>query len=122
MQILSDETLLCEFFFYKPNSVHLLPIFKGSTVAAVWLPITRKTKPSTESDIPFILLCSREDTLLDDCSLLSDSSVVPGVASEESVRDDVVLVRSAEVTVRCHDGMPGAAGVEPTIGEGNCFL
>jgi len=46
--------------------------------------------------------------------------VVPGIS--ESVREDVVLVRSVEVTVRCHDGMPGAAGVEPTMGEGNCFL
>ena len=74
-------------------------------------------------DPPFILLCSRDDTLLDECSLLSEGSVTPG-ASEESVREDVVPVRSVEVTatLRCHDGMLGADGVEPTIGEGNCFL
>lgn len=53
--------------------------------------------------------------------MLSEGSVKPAV-SEESVREDVVLVRSLEVTVRCHAGMLGAAGVEPTIGEGNCFL
>ena len=70
--------------------------------------------------IPFMLLYSREETLLVACSLLSNSSVVPGIS--ESVREDVVLVRSVEVTVRCHDGMLGAAGVEPTMGDGNCFL
>lgn len=53
--------------------------------------------------------------------MLSESSVVPGF-SEESVSDNVVLVRSVEVTVRCHAGILGAAGVDPTIGEGNCFL
>ena len=69
-----------------------------------------------------MLLCSREDALLEEIPLLSVGSVTPGV-SEESVREDVVLVRSVEVTVtlRCHAGMLGA-GVEPTIGEGNCFL
>lgn len=79
------------------------------------------TKSFSVSDLPFILLCLREETLLDDCSLLSEGSVVPGV-SEESVIEDVVLVRSDEVTVRCHAGILGGAGVEPTIGEGNCFL
>lgn len=49
-----------------------------------------------------------------------DSSVAPGVS--EFVSEDVVLVRSVEVTVRCHDGILGAAGVDPTMGEGNCFL
>ena len=69
-----------------------------------------------------MLLCSREDALLEEIPLLSVGSVTPG-ASEESVREDVVLVRSVEVTVtlRCHAGILGA-GVEPTIGEGNCFL
>lgn len=66
--------------------------------------------------------CSMEDALLEDRPLLSEGSVTPGV-SEESVREDVVLVRSVEVTgtLRCHAGILGA-GVEPTIGEGNCFL
>ena len=79
-------------------------------------------KFSQQSDSPFMLLCSGEDALFEDCPLLSEGSVTPGV-SEESVREDVVLVRSVEVTVtlRCHAGMLGA-GVEPTIGEGNCFL
>ena len=58
--------------------------------------------------------------MLADRSLLSDNSVTPGVS--ESVNEGVVLVRSVDVTVRCHDGMLGAAGVEPTMGEGNCFL
>ena len=79
-------------------------------------------KFSQQSDSPFMLLCSGEDALFEDCPLLSEGSVTLGV-SEESVREDVVLVRSVEVTVtlRCHAGMLGA-GVEPTIGEGNCFL
>ena len=71
--------------------------------------------------LPFILLYSREETLLADVSLLPDSSVVVPAVSE-STKEDVVLVLSVDVTVRCHDGMPGGAGVEPTMGDGNCFL
>ena len=70
--------------------------------------------------LPFILLNSREETLLAGLSLLPDSSVVPAVS--ESVKEDVVLVLSVDVTVRCHDGMLGGAGVEPIMGDGNCFL
>ena len=74
------------------------------------------------TSIPFILAYCK-DTLLADCSWLFvfESSAAPVVS--ESVSEDVVLVRSVDVTVRCHAGMlGGAAGVEPTMGEGNCFL
>lgn len=65
------------------------------------------------------MLCSKEETL--DNSLLSDDSVETGI-SDESAREEVVLVRSVEVTARCHAGMLGAPGVEPITGDGNCFL
>ena len=74
------------------------------------------------TSIPFILAYCK-DTLLAECSWLFvfESSAAPVVS--ESVSEDVVLVRSVDVTVRCHAGMlGGAAGVEPTMGEGNCFL
>ena len=70
--------------------------------------------------LPFILLNSREETLLAGLSLLPDSSVVPAVS--ESVKEDVVLVLSVDITVRCYNGMLGAAGVEPITGDGKCFL
>lgn len=44
------------------------------------------------------------------------------LVGSESISGEV-LDRSVGGTFRCHAGMlGGAAGVEPTIGEGNCFL
>lgn len=69
---------------------------------------------------PFILEYCREVAFPEDDSLVFDSSVA--LVGSGSISGEV-LDRSVVGTVRCHAGiLGGAAGVEPTIGEGNCFL